>query len=237
MEECPQIINSDDPSFLEWKKREKRSSDAFLGKRKRDYFAAKHDKNCQLFEEMTLKLLSLKYSVITDKILKISKPGRRRGHSRFQFLELDFIKYDLEGIPLFGEIKHSTSPKQAMKVARRQIRQRWKGVESQWPNGSGIVICYFMSCLSQDDTPPTSFDSASQLDSYFAQPHVNGISEFCIDVDELFIQLENAGLAQHAIRSELVKSYIAMTDPVSTIDLDSAPIENSLGNAFSKTNE
>jgi len=234
MEDCPKIINADDPNFLEWRRREKRSSEIFLGNRQRDCFAAQHNEICRRFEKMTLDLLSLRYSVHTDKILKIIKPGKRRGRSMFQFLELDFIKYNLEGTPLFGEIKHSITPKQAKKTARKQIRQRLAGVESQWPNGSGIVICYFMSCLSPDILQPISLDSASQLDDYFARNQVHGVSEFCIDVDELFIQLDNAGIATNNIRRELVESYKAMTDPGSTIDLNSSPIENSLGNAFPK---
>ena len=223
----PQIIDSAETEYLSWLANNKKLSEQFRGGRVRDTYAVSYDQVCRHLEATTLQYLSDRYSFLTGKVLKLQKQGRRRGLNPFQFLELDLVKYDSGGAPVFCEIKHSISTANAMRCARKQVRRRLKGAESRWPKATGIVICYFMSCISPDQSSAKNLVENSVLDDYFSESREPGIIEFCIDGSEHFAQMKTTGHDIGNLQSALIQSHQEMLDPVSTIHLDRAPINSS----------
>lgn len=231
MENKPLIIDADDPLYHEWLRRHHRVSNHYRGQGARDSFSARYNRALRQLEDMTIEFLGTNYGLQTGKVLRVFKGERSRGKSPFRFYELDLIKQAPGGTPLFCEIKHSISPKKAMNSARRQIRVRQAAVAECWPESSGVAICYLLSWIKYEPESQPQLASIPDLDLFFSRDQASGISGFYIDGRDLLSEMEASGYRVAELRSELTVSYEEMIDPVSTVHLDTQPL-NSLSQAF-----
>lgn len=134
------IISKSDPSYLNWAKRSIIEDKRKNRGRIKDPAAANHQQLMRELEAATLRMIKAKIGAETEVIIRrINKTGNR---IFYEFYETDFAIFANTEPVLFGELKISGSPKNALKTARKQLRKRIDIVNEKWPGTCGMVVFY-----------------------------------------------------------------------------------------------
>lgn len=225
------LINSEDPSYLEWIKRSV-LYDQKTKLLKKDPFAADLQEAQSALENATLKLLRSKVGLEIDKVLRVERENPHPDFGPYIFYELDGLLRPKGNPMVFCEIKHSLSRSQSLKAARKQLRKRLIEGKQFCNESFGIAVCFQLSSIEDRPTGLNhiSFDELITL-FHQRQPPEEIISVSVQDTT-LIKALEAEGFKGERLMSNLLKAKQLLDDPTLVVTNSDDDFSNSLGDAF-----
>lgn len=230
-----EIVSADNTSYLEWIERCIRFEKELETKPQKDPVAADYNESMRELEAATLLLLGKSFGVQIGCVLKVA---RWKAHYRlgpYDFHQLDALTWS-GGAPVFCEVKHTFTPRQALQAARKQVRKRVGLASEKWSECRGVVLCFHLSNEDEaNGTPPDRYRPLEDLGKLLATKERDGdIPCILVAGTELRLLLDRHGLDGTALMSNLAKAKGLLDSAANWKGSAFSPLPNSFGDAMDR---
>jgi hypothetical protein len=228
------LIPQSDERFARFVAKSKQQSAAKDRGRFKDSFSGEHQQNMRMLEAATLSWFATFESVAIGMVL-ISKRNEHSVFGMYDCLETDFVLGAQDSPELFGELKISISPEDALKAARKQLRKRIAIGSRRWPHIAGVAICFSLDWGTGKLWTGTVHQIHEIEGALNYRQSDNGLVCFVFGGSELMSLLVSKGFLDPTFPEQVLNSFRLMNNPTSCLPAEVADF--SMSNAFGQIPE
>jgi hypothetical protein len=229
-----ELIPQSDERFARFVAKSKQQSEVKDRGGLKDSFSGEHHQNMRILEAATLSWFATFESVAIGMVL-IRKRNEHSVFGMYDCLETDFVVGVPDSPALFGELKISISPEDALKAARKQLRKRIAIGLRRWPHIAGVAICFSMAWGTGKQWTGTVLQIEQIEGVLNYRQSDNGLVCFVFAGSDLMNLLVSKGFLDPTFPEQILNSFRLMNNPTSCLPAEAG--EFSMSNAFGQIPE